>query len=210
MQSENIDQLITALAIAQGEISPAQKSADNPFHKSKYANLTSIWEACRGHLSAQGIAVVQTLDESNGNMYLITTLAHKSGQWIKSKALIVVGDKKTAQTVGSAITYMRRYSLAAIVGVAPEQDDDDGQAATAAAHREAPQNSFVSLAQAKTLINLFEQCDTAHRIMVMENLKKAPNYAEDFYHVPSGMYDRLVASANKNIQSQKSALQEAV
>jgi hypothetical protein len=207
MQSENIDQLITALAIAQGEISPAQKSADNPFHKSKYANLTSIWEACRGHLSAQGIAVIQTLDESNGNMYLITTLAHKSGQWIKSKALIVVGDKKTAQTVGSAITYMRRYSLAAIVGVAPEQDDDDGQAATNAAHREPP--AFVSLAQAKILIGLFDQCTPDHKKMVLENLKKSPNYAEDFYHAPAGMYDRLVASANKNIQSQQSALKEA-
>jgi len=207
MQSENIDQLITALAIAQGEISPAQKSADNPFHKSKYANLTSVWEACRLHLSAQGIAVVQTLDESNGNMYLITTLAHKSGQWIKSKALIVVGDKKTAQTVGSAITYMRRYSLAAIVGVAPEQDDDDGQAATTSTHREAP--AFVSLAQAKTLISLFDQCTPDHKKMVMENLKKAPNYAEDFYHVPAGMYERLVASANKNIQAQQNAMKEA-
>lgn len=210
MQSENIDQLITALAIAQGEISPAQKSADNPFHKSKYANLTSIWEACRGHLSAQGIAVVQTLDENNGNMYLITTLAHKSGQWIKSKALIVVGDKKTAQTVGSAITYMRRYSLAAIVGVAPEQDDDDGQAATATATAPRETPAFVSLAQAKILISLFDQCSPDHKKMVMENLKKAPNYAEDFYHVPAGMYDRLLSSANKNIQSNQSALKEAI
>jgi len=209
MQSEKIDLLITALAIAQGEISPAPKSADNPFHKSKYANLTSVWEACRLHLSKNGIAVVQTLDESAGQMILVTMLAHSSGQWIKSRVPILVGDKKTPQTIGSAITYMRRYSLAAIVGVAPEQDDDDGQAATVAVQRQdAPQ--LVSLAQAKQLIELYEQCSPEHKKLVLDNLKKSPTYAEDFYHVPLGMFDRLVTSAKKNIAERSTKELQAV
>lgn len=209
MQSENIDQLITALAAAQGEISPAQKSADNPFHKSKYANLTSVWEACRQHLSAQGIAVVQTLDESNGQMVLTTMLAHKSGQWIKSRAPIIVGDKKTPQTIGSAITYMRRYSLAAIVGVAPEQDDDDGQAATNAMHRnEAP--ALVNPTQIKELNRLYSQCTDDHRKAVMDNLRRAPNYIENFAQVPVSMYERLILSAQKNIENSLREAQAAV
>jgi hypothetical protein len=198
MQSEKIDLLITALAIAQGEISPAPKSADNPFHKSKYANLTSVWEACRLHLSKNGIAVVQTLDESAGQMVLVTMLAHSSGQWIKSRVPILVGDKKTPQTIGSAITYMRRYSLAAIVGVAPEQDDDDGQAATIAVQKQET-HQVVSLAQAKQLIDLYDQCTPEHKKAVLDNLKRAPTYVEGFYHVPQGMFERLVASAKKNI-----------
>jgi hypothetical protein len=209
MQSEQIDQLVTALAIAQGEISPAQKSAENPHFKSKFANLTSVWEACRTQLSNNGIAVIQTIDIQGDTLVLVTTLAHKSGQWIKSKAPIIAGEKKTAQTVGSAITYMRRYSLAAIVGVAPENEDDDGNEASnqhkqvAAAYRakEPPiPPTLMSADQAADLMVLFSQCSEQHRRSVLENLAKAPYYAKSFCDVPQVMYERLVASANKNIQ----------
>lgn len=127
-QSEQINELVTALSKAQGEITPALKDSANPFFKSKYADLSSVWNACRDPLSRHGLAIVQTMDSREGQLYLTTTLAHSSGQWIKSFMPIIL-EKNTPQALGSAITYMRRYALSAIVGMTSE-DDDDGNEAT--------------------------------------------------------------------------------
>lgn len=127
MQSPSIAKLAEALAKAQGKIKGATKDTENPFFKSKYADLASIWDACREHLAAQGLAVIQTMANGVGNVTIITTLAHSSGEWIRGD-LTLKPVKDDPQGVGSAITYGRRYALAAMVGVAP--DDDDGNAAS--------------------------------------------------------------------------------
>jgi len=127
MQSENINELVKALSKAQGSVLKAKEENLNPFFKSKYADLTSIWDACRDALFKNGFAVIQTLNKIEEKTVLITTLAHESGQWIRSFSPIP-NVKPDPQSVGSAITYMRRYSLAAIVGVSTH--DDDGEAAT--------------------------------------------------------------------------------
>jgi hypothetical protein len=126
-QSPDIGALATALAIAQGKITGALKDSANPFFKSKYADLASVWDACRGPLSENGIAVIQTTDVDDQGVVIVTTLAHKSGQWVRGKLRMVPKDA-TPQGFGSAITYGRRYGLAAIVGVA--QIDDDANAAS--------------------------------------------------------------------------------
>jgi hypothetical protein len=126
-QSEQIGQLAAALAIAQGKITGALKDSANPFFKSKYADLASVWDACRGPLSENGIAVIQTTDIDDQGVVIVTTLAHKSGEWMRGK-LRLMPKEATPQGVGSAITYGRRYALASIVGVA--QVDDDGNAAS--------------------------------------------------------------------------------
>lgn len=126
MKSEQINELSAALAKAQGEMEGAKKDSTNPHFKSKYADIASVWEACRAALSKHGLSVIQTLDDDDKGPYLLTTLCHASGQWLSSKCgLILV--KNDMQGLGSAITYARRYSLAAICGVA--QEDDDGEAA---------------------------------------------------------------------------------
>ncbi len=127
MQSENINELATALCEAQKAIKNAHKDSANPFFKSKYADLTSTWEACRDALTVNGLAVVQSISTaSTAVTTLETTLAHKSGQWITSSCPLI-NLKGDMQGLGSAISYARRYSLAAIVGVVA--DDDDGNAA---------------------------------------------------------------------------------
>lgn len=128
MQSENINELAMALAKAQGEIKPAMKSSMNPFYKSKYADLSEFWEACREPLSKNGLAIIQTMDESEKGLILITTLAHSSGQWIKSKFPLICNKPNDIQAFGSSITYVRRYTLAAIVGICPDEDDDGNKA----------------------------------------------------------------------------------
>ncbi len=127
-KSETINELAAALAIAQGQIKPALKDADNPFFKSKYADLASIWEAIREPLSKNGLSVPQFV-ENDGEFVTVTTmLCHKSGQWL-SGSISLKPAKGDAQAAGSAATYGRRYGLSAIVGVVADVDDD-GNAAT--------------------------------------------------------------------------------
>lgn len=129
--SDSIAALAASLAKAQGAIKGAVKDSDNPHFKSKYADLASVWEACREALSSNGIAVVQSPGTiTDGRMFMTTLLCHQSGEWISDVATIPLG-KADAHGYGSATTYARRFALAAFVGVAPE--DDDGNAATAAA-----------------------------------------------------------------------------
>lgn len=124
--SDQIDKLAEALAKAQGQISGAIKDSTNPFFKSKYADLASVMDACRIPLSVNGLAIVQAARSSPGGVEVETMLIHSSGQWIKESLHLPVV-KPDAQGIGSAITYARRYGLAAMVGICPE--DDDGNSA---------------------------------------------------------------------------------
>jgi hypothetical protein len=126
-QSDSIKEIAAALAKAQGEIKGAVKDSTNPHFKSKYADLASVWDACRAALSKNGLAVFQTTETTADGIFLVTTLAHSSGEWMRG-TFPVQPVQNTPQGLGSAMTYARRYSLAAMVGVAPE--DDDGQAAS--------------------------------------------------------------------------------
>lgn len=129
-QSDTIAALAEALSKAQGEMEGAKKTANNPHFRNQYADLASVWDACREALSRNGLAVIQSPGPmADGRMEMTTTLAHKSGEWMRGTLTIPLG-KADAQAYGSATTYARRYALAAFVGIAPE--DDDGNAATAA------------------------------------------------------------------------------
>jgi len=125
-KSEEVDQLATALSLAQSELKGAKASSTNPFFDSKYADLNSVLEASLPALSKQGLSIVQGTRFCNitNGFYVSTTLMHKSGQWIRSETRMPIGGKKDAHAIGAAITYGRRYGLAAIVGIA--QMDDDG------------------------------------------------------------------------------------
>lgn len=127
--------LALALSAAQGEITPALKSSVNPHFKSKFADLSEVWEACRAALSKHKIAVVQCPQFEGNNAWLETTLIHESGESIMSRFPLLNG-KGDMQGFGSALTYARRYSLAAMVGVTSE--DDDGNAASVPAMTRAP------------------------------------------------------------------------
>jgi hypothetical protein len=125
--SEQIDQIATALAKAQGEMQNPAKDSKNPHFKSKYADLSAGLNAVRPILSKNGIAVVQMTRMDGEVMMLDTRLAHSSGQWIES-AYPVCRFPAKQQEAGSALTYSRRYSLFAMVGIAGE--DDDGNEAS--------------------------------------------------------------------------------
>lgn len=130
-KSESIKELAAALAKAQGEMTGAKRDADNPYFKSKYADLESVIEAMKGPFSKNGLSVTQ---EFTGEFYLSATLMHSSGEWLEYEPLkIPVKDAMNAQAVKSSFTLLRRAQLLAIAGI-PEADDD-GNAAASADHR---------------------------------------------------------------------------
>lgn len=120
--SEQINEIATALAKAQGEMGGAVKDSANPFFKSKYADLASVWDACREPLSKHGLAVLQSPQTDGARVLVETLLTHTSGQWIRD-TLAATAKDDSPQAVGSVITYLRRYALQSFAGVAPEDDD---------------------------------------------------------------------------------------
>jgi hypothetical protein len=125
-KSEQINELATALAKAQAELSNAKKKSDNPFFKSKYADLSEVINVSKPVLSSQGLSIVQMLGYSESLVTCETVLLHISGQYISSTLNLPVA-KHDSQGIGSACTYARRYAWAAVCGLA--QEDDDGNAA---------------------------------------------------------------------------------
>lgn len=149
MKSETIGFIAAALAAAQGKILGAEKSAENPHLRTRYADLGSVWAACRDALSQNGLAVVQlprTEYADDGGLWIVldTILTHSSGEFFTSTMSFLVEVTKGTnelQATGRVITYLRRYALAAMVGVAPAGDDDDGASmppAPAATKRQSP------------------------------------------------------------------------
>ena len=128
-KSDSIKELATALAKAQAEMAGAKERANNPAFNSKYADLASVWDAARPSLTKNGLSVAQfTVPTQNSEVQVETILMHASGEWVSGVIAIPVA-KDNAHGYGSALTYARRYALAAAVGIAPE--DDDGNAAAA-------------------------------------------------------------------------------
>lgn len=125
-KSDQINELAAALAKAQGEIENASKNAANPHFKSKYADLAEVINTVRPVFAKYGLSVTQFPSFADGLASVETVLMHSSGQWMSGTASAGV-TKQDAQGVGSAITYLRRYSLAAVAGIA--QEDDDANAA---------------------------------------------------------------------------------
>lgn len=127
MEPLHCSELSKALAAAQGALKAASFDKQNPHFKSKYASLASIMDACRDALSRNGLAVIQTTGIEDGVLMLYTTLTHISGESVTG-AYPIVPQQATPQGYGSAMTYARRYALAAIVGVVADDDDDGNEA----------------------------------------------------------------------------------
>ena len=151
--SEQISELAAALAAAQGMMENAVMNRVNPHFKSKYADLAAIFDAARKPLSANGLAIVQTI----GDGVLHTRLLHTSGQWIASEHPLPMSGRP--QEIGSALTYARRYSLSALIGIAADEDDDatGAEKAHSANGKARPRNStradgFVEISRANTAI----------------------------------------------------------
>ena len=134
MKSETTSKLFGALAKAQSEMKPAQFDAVNPFLKNKFASLGAVIQTSRATLAKHGLAVSQMPTSGEKTVGVETILAHESGEWIGSTIFLPLGEEKgksQAQLAGSVITYLRRYSLAGILGMYADEDGDGNTPPTA-------------------------------------------------------------------------------
>lgn len=116
-----VDGIAAALAKAQGEMQNAPLNKINPHFRSKYADLASIRDAVIPALSKHGIAAVSMTEYADNRLILRTRLVHESGQYFEATYPLPI-DKP--QIMGSAITYAKRYTLAALCNIAADEDDD--------------------------------------------------------------------------------------
>ena len=160
--SHEIEELATALSKAQGEMGSAKKGADNPFFNSKYADLPEVIKALKEPFASNGLSYTQfpVIDEDGAGV--ITILMHSSGQFMKSTYFLPLL-KRDAQSVGSCITYARRYALQSIAGI-PAADDDGNKASEErdpmAIHDEAVRRNLMSIFAIKAAIGI-ENWETA-------------------------------------------------
>jgi hypothetical protein len=240
LMSENINEIMASLSKAQGQMSAAAKDSNNPFFNSKYADLNSVWNACRDALSSNGLAVVQTMiTDTNGEMSLQTILGHSSGQWMKSILPIKLqvpkepkigkdGKPKEVnelQLLGSSLTYLRRYALAAIVGVAPDEDDDGNSGGQ---HYKTQQNKsylkqqanssvvpqpkqIITKQQADELLMILQDCEDQYQEWFINAIKRPPYNASSIYEIPIDRYNDMKKAIIKNREeylSKSSEVQE--
>ncbi len=188
-QSENINELAAALSKCQSEMRPAIKDSVNPYFKSKFADLNSIWDSCRDPLTKHGLSVTQTMEECGDKFNLITTLMHSSGQWIKSYFPILV-QKHDAQSYGSACSYARRYSLSSIVGCTTGELDDDGE--------KAGREELINPVQVNELTVAFSKCEQDFVVKIWKTLKKEG--IDRYDKITTPLYERLMKAAVNNIR----------
>lgn len=140
-RSNEINDLALALSQAQGDFTAVQMDAENPYFKSRYATLGALIEAARPVLAKYGLAVTQLVNAGTDYAGIETVLMHKSGQWIAENCHAGVDGKNTAQAMGAVITYLRRYSYAAILGLYAEEDTDGNKPGGKPEHKSSPQTA---------------------------------------------------------------------
>lgn len=127
--SESVVNISKAIVTAQAELDNPKNTAINPYFKSKYAPLNDILNYVKPILQKHGLGVIQDISHDQERIVVSSMLIHTSGEWVKQTGASAKPDKDTAQGAGSAITYLRRYSLSAILNISSE-DDNDGNSAS--------------------------------------------------------------------------------
>lgn len=164
-KSESIAIISMAMAKSQAQMGKLIKNSKNPFFKNDYADLAAVIDACKESLNSHDIAVIQSPCGENGYVGVTTLLAHKSGEWIEG-TLMLSPVKKDPQGAGSCITYARRYSLAAMVGLAQEDDDAEGSIS-----RKSTTNSIAD--KKKEILRIASKCSD------LQSLTNAYNAIDD-------------------------------
>jgi len=165
-----------ALVAAIGELSNVPKTANNPYFKSKYAPLDAIVDATRPVLAKHGLAIQQNPVFRDGCAGVITTITHKSGHSTLSELVLPLKDQ-SPQGVGSAITYARRYALAAVLGLATE-DDDDGNASSGLAKKEESRPAVAKIMDKAPYVRPAGNVTATWRDVVVESTKVAAKSKE--------------------------------
>lgn len=130
-KSESVKELAAALSIAQGQMPAVPMGSVNPFLHNKYANLGDVIKTAQPILAKNGLSYSQSVYTDSGQLGVETIIMHASGEWLSSKMSLAVGDPEkglsSAQSAGKVITYLRRYTLSAMLGVYADEDADGSE-----------------------------------------------------------------------------------
>lgn len=214
-QSEQIGELAKALAEAQGKFTFALKDQKAPtFNKAgqkvgerPYANLQSVIDAIKPHLTAHGLAVVQATMPNAGGISLRTTLMHSSGQWIAGQIDLPIDRMGGIQGMGSALTYARRYALSAMVGIASDEDDDGEASMQASKKYKAEQ---IQQVRQQATANNPDPATEAQRKAIMTIFQsRGLGSREDYINELSSFFGRQVNSTKELTKAEASEYIEA-
>jgi hypothetical protein len=167
--SSDVSKLFPALVAAQSEIPAIHRDKANPFFKSQYAPLESVIRICKPILAKHGIGVIQFPTGKGAEVEITTLVFHTSGQYILS-SFIAQAKAGDPQSVGSCITYLRRYAYLASIGVATEDEDDDGNEAS---QPQAPNPSLEQMLQSLEALGVT-------KAMLKARFSKQPSVGELF------------------------------
>lgn len=182
--SDKCDIVLSKLMKAKQEIGTVKKDSKNPFHKSNYASLNAYIDASEVHLIENGLILIQAGNGSFLEPIIIATLVHpESGQWIKSY-LPILNPKLDSQGLGASVTYMRRYSIATLLGLVSE--DDDGETASGRGKYDQQKKKAAPVEKpevnqdedAELLKKLLEMFDKEDQYLVMEYMKVVSKHFE--------------------------------
>lgn len=179
--SEKCDIVLSKLMKAKQEIGTVKKDSKNPFHKSNYASLNAYIDASEDHLINNGLILVQAGNGSFSEPIIVATLIHpESGQWLKSY-LPILNPKLDSQGLGASVTYMRRYSIATLLGLVSE--DDDGETAVGRGKYDQQKKKTENTEDQKdneheNLRKLLEKFDKENQHLVLEWIKAASKHFE--------------------------------
>lgn len=174
-KSESITELNKALANFHKELKQPMKDANNPFFKSTYVPLENVVEAIDDVAPKFGLTYSQyPVTTDDGKVGISTVLLHESGEFIEYPPATTKPDKNTPQGVGSALTYMRRYSLSAVFGITSDQDDD-GNEASGNTKAKQTSNKNVQMASAQTIGTLKKEV-IEFTNLIKGTEKEAPQY----------------------------------
>lgn len=183
---DNLNELAAALAKAQGEIMPAPKDADNPYFRSKYASLPAVRAAMQEAFAKHGLSVVQMPSVEGGQLTLRTVLLHSSGQSLDCGTLRSDIDIANPQKAGSAITYFRRYALAAISQTVADEDDD----AEAVRKDPKPKSQPKKQLTGHDVSDLWAQINAAGSVETLSTILKGDAYKTLKDHGPEDIYEK--------------------
>lgn len=191
--SEHINEIAPAMALAQGRMKKAMKDTTNPFFKSKYSDLASVWDAASEPLAENGLFASQDLTTVDRGVEITTRITHTSGQWMEFGPFLIPVDDKKAHAYGSAATYGRRYALSAALSIVA--DDDDGNAAM-----------FINRDQAEIILLYLELCGPDVKTNFMAHINKTYFAKGDVCKIPSSAYQDLkLGLVKKRTRSEQEA-----
>lgn len=206
IKSESIKELLTALAKAQGKISAAKKDSTNPHFKSKYADLAACWEAIKEPLSSNGLSLTQWVTTAEKGVSVVTVLGHSSGEFMSSEATFPVKDIGNPQSMGSSITYARRYCLSAAIGLVADDDDDGNAASQKPAYvPQVKKPELMTKAQYQILVDLAQRLGMNEEAMIKGAGKGKENPDDWDLNFFASMRVRLEAAVLKRMEAERAA-----